>query len=227
MVVDWTGDSPSCLACARLASRTRQEPALEVAEPLRAILDAVLRAPMSRKQHAAVRALLRCRTAELGGHLDTCAAYASLALRIARVAIATVPSVMDWRRRGGSGHACARAPRFPVAFILSAELRSLALRNRRLVFALLTVRGLRASALTGSGCRRANRECGLTMVRSPKQSVGGSDELQPVSADRREGVHINEQGAGAESRRAISLAPALCAASALRRDDSLTTRIRR
>jgi hypothetical protein len=61
-------------AHAHLAGRAREEPALEVAGLLRDHLDAVLRAPMSREQHAAVRALLRCRTAQLGGHLDTCTA---------------------------------------------------------------------------------------------------------------------------------------------------------
>ena len=50
-------------AHAPLAGRAREEPALEIAGLLRQHLDAVLRAPMSSEQHAAIRALVRCRTA--------------------------------------------------------------------------------------------------------------------------------------------------------------------
>jgi hypothetical protein len=60
--------APACLAGGARARR-----ALEVADLLRDHLDAVLRESLGSERHAAVRALLRCCTAQLGGHLDTCA----------------------------------------------------------------------------------------------------------------------------------------------------------
>jgi predicted RNA-binding Zn-ribbon protein involved in translation (DUF1610 family) len=127
-------------AHAHPAGRAREGPALEVAELLREHLDAVLRAPLSSEQHAAVRALLRCRTAQLGGHLDTC-----VACGFAR------PSYNSCRDRHCpkcQGLAQARWVRarmqrvlgthhFHAVFTLPAELRSLALRNRSVVFELL------------------------------------------------------------------------------------------
>src|SRR5450432_1217940 len=127
-------------AHAHLAGRAREEPALEVAGLLRDHLEAVLRAPMSREQHAAVRALLRCRTAQLGGHLDTCAAcgFARPSYNSCRdrhcpkcQGLAQARWVRARMRR------VLRTHHFHVVFTLPAELRSLALRNRRLVFELL------------------------------------------------------------------------------------------
>ncbi len=127
--------APACLA-----GGARDKPALEVAELLRDHLDAVLREPLSSAQRAAVRALLRCRTAQLGGHLDACAACGF-----------SRPSYNSCRDRHCpkcQGLAQARWVRarmqrvlrthhFHVVFTLPAELRSLALRNRSLVFELL------------------------------------------------------------------------------------------
>lgn len=126
---------PACVAVG-----ARDGPALEVADLIRDHLGAVLREPLSSEQHAAVRALLRCRTAQLGGHLDTC-----VACGFAR------PSYNSCRDRHCpkcQGLAQARWVRarmqrvlrthhFHVVFTLPAELRSLALRNRSLVFELL------------------------------------------------------------------------------------------
>jgi len=127
-------------AHAHLAGRAREGPALEIAGLLRDHLDAVLRAPMSREQHAAIRALLRCRTAQLGGHLDTCAACG--------FARPSYNSCRDRHCPKCQGLAQARWVRarmlrvlrthhFHVVFTLPAELRSLALRNRSVVFELL------------------------------------------------------------------------------------------
>lgn len=122
------------------AGGARDKPALEVAELLRDHLDAVLREPLSSEQHAAVRALLRCRTAQLGGHLDTCAACG--------FARPSYNSCRDRHCPKCQGLAQARWVRarmqrvlrthhFHVVFTLPAELRSLALRNRSFVFELL------------------------------------------------------------------------------------------
>ncbi len=122
------------------AGGARDKPALEVAELLRDHLDAVLREPLNSEQHAAVRALLRCRTAQLGGHLDACAACG--------FARPSYNSCRDRHCPKCQGLAQARWVRarmqrvlrthhFHVVFTLPAELRSLALRNRSVVFELL------------------------------------------------------------------------------------------
>jgi hypothetical protein len=56
------------------AGRARAAPAPELGDIARQHLGALLREPLGDHERAVVRALVRCRTAELGGHLDVCAA---------------------------------------------------------------------------------------------------------------------------------------------------------
>lgn len=122
------------------AGRARDGPAVEVADLLREHLHALMREPLSSEQHAAVRALLRCRTAQLGGHLDACAACG--------LSRPSYNSCRDRHCPKCQGLAQARWVRarmrrvlrthhFHVVFTLPAELRSLAIRNRRVVFELI------------------------------------------------------------------------------------------
>jgi len=122
------------------AGRARDGPAVEVADLLREHLHALTREPLSSEQHAAVRALLRCRTAQLGGHLDACAACG--------LSRPSYNSCRDRHCPKCQGLAQARWVRarmrrvlrthhFHVVFTLPAELRSLAIRNRRVVFELI------------------------------------------------------------------------------------------
>lgn len=110
---------------------------MEVADLLREHLRALMREPLSNEQHAAIRALLRCRTAQLGGHLDACAACG--------LSRPSYNSCRDRHCPKCQGLAQARWVRarmrrvlgthhFHVVFTLPAELRSLAVRNRRVVF---------------------------------------------------------------------------------------------
>ena len=122
------------------AGRARDGPSVEVAELLREHLDALTHEPLSSEQRKAVHALVRCRTAQLGGHLDVCAACGH-----------ERPSYNSCRDRHCpkcQGLAQARWVRarmqrvlrthhFHVVFTLPAELRSIAARNRRLVFELV------------------------------------------------------------------------------------------
>lgn len=122
------------------AGRARDGSAVEVADLLREHLHALMREPLSNEQHAAVRALLRCRTAQLGGHLDACAACG--------LSRPSYNSCRDRHCPKCQGLAQARWVRarmrrvlrthhFHVVFTLPAELRSLAIRNKRVVFELI------------------------------------------------------------------------------------------
>jgi hypothetical protein len=127
--------TPACLA-----GRARDGPAVEVADLLREHLDGLTREPLSHEQRKAVRALVRCRTAQLGGHMDACAACGH--------ARPSYNSCRDRHCPKCQGLAQARWVRarmqrvlpthhFHVVFTLPAELRSLAARNRALVFELI------------------------------------------------------------------------------------------
>jgi hypothetical protein len=121
-------------------------PRLEVADILRAELgDDAERPGLGAEQSAAVRDILRCRTARLGGHLEICShcgferpAYNSCRNRHCPKcqALASARWVETRMRRVLPTH------HFHVVFTLPAELHSLARRNRALVFELL----LRAAA---------------------------------------------------------------------------------
>jgi hypothetical protein len=122
------------------AGRARAGPAPELADIARQHLAALLREPLSDAERAVVRALVHCRTAQLGGHLDRCTAcgherpsYNSCrdrhcpkcqGLQQARWVRARMQRVLPTHH-------------FHVVFTLPAELRSLALRNRWVVFELI------------------------------------------------------------------------------------------
>ena len=122
------------------AGRARDGPSVEVADLLREHLDALMRDPLASEQRKAVRALVRCRTAQLGGHMDVCAACGHERPSYNSCRDRHCPKCQGlaqarWvrarmRRVLGTHH-------FHVVFTLPAELRSLAARNRRLVFELI------------------------------------------------------------------------------------------
>ncbi len=133
------------MPCTRTAP---ERPRLEIADILRAELgDDAERQRLGAEQSAAVRDILRCRTARLGGHLEICShcGFERPAENSCRnrhcpkcQALASARWVETRMRRVLPTH------HFHVVFTLPAELHSLARRNRALVFELL----LRAAAET-------------------------------------------------------------------------------
>lgn len=121
---------------------------LEVADILRRHLEAYQQSyVLGADQKAVVRALVRCRTAALGGHLEACAAcgferpaYNSCRNRHCPKcqAIAQARWVEARMRRVLPTHY------FHVVFTLPAELRSVARRNRGVIFDLLLRSGAEA-----------------------------------------------------------------------------------
>ena len=121
--------------------RATDRPALEVADIVRLHGEAFARAhALSPDQHAVLRAIVRCRTAALGGHLDVCDAcgferpsYNSCRNRHCPKCQAL--SQARWIERRMERVLPTHA--FHVVFTLPSELRGLVMKNRELLFALL------------------------------------------------------------------------------------------
>ncbi len=154
-------------ACAPTDARAAR-PALELADIVRLHGEALRRArPLGAEQHATLRAIERCRTAVLGGHLDVCPKCGH-----------EEPSYNSCRDRhcpkcqalAQARWVAARAGRllptayFHVVFTLPAELRVVAKLNRRRLFELL----LRTASATllelGLDERRLDALLGVTSV---------------------------------------------------------------
>jgi hypothetical protein len=129
---------PHARSCRGVASA---RPRLEVADIVRAHLDAYRdRYALSTDQEAVVRAMLVCRTAALGGHLDVCTrcgdqrpAYNSCRNRHCPKCQALAQARWVNRRL----ERILPTHHFHVVFTLPAELHSIARMNRALVFDLL------------------------------------------------------------------------------------------
>lgn len=118
-------------------------PELEVADIFRAAGDAVwrdLEPHLSPDQRKAVRAILACRTAALGGHLDACDAcgqglvsYNSCRNRhCPKCQAAARERWLEARRKD-----LLPVPYFHVVFTLPEQIARIALRNKRVLYALL------------------------------------------------------------------------------------------
>src|SRR2546422_5057616 len=143
-------------------------PALDIADIFRTHGEAYRqRHALSRDQRATMRAIVTCRTAARGGHLDVCdrcgyrrPAYNSCrnrhcpkceALREARWIEARLARLLP-------------SPYFHVVFTLPAELRPLVLRNRRRLFALLFRAASRTLLTLGLDPHRLGARLGVTAV---------------------------------------------------------------
>jgi predicted RNA-binding Zn-ribbon protein involved in translation (DUF1610 family) len=153
-------------ACAPLRAPARS--ALELADIVREHGAAYRqRHVLLPEQHAVLSAVLRCRTAELGGHLDVCTACGYSA-----------PSYNSCRNRHcPKCQALAQAKwiegrmarvlpihYFHVVFTLPAELRHLAAHNRRRVFDLLFAAASATLLELGRDPKRLGAQLGVTMV---------------------------------------------------------------
>lgn len=149
--------------------RAQPRPRLEVADIVRAHGEAFARShALTPEQHAVLRDIARCRTAELGGHIDVCTAcghvegqsYNSCRNR-------HCPKCQSLEQFHWVSERMKRmlpTAAFHVVFTLPRELRRLALANRQLVFDTL----FRCAADTllefGHDPERLGADLGITMV---------------------------------------------------------------
>jgi hypothetical protein len=157
---------PRCRRGPAPASRPR--PRLEVADIFRAHGAAYRRGhALARHERATRRAIETCRTPERGGHLDVCDAcgYARPAYNSCRNR--HCPKCEALREARWIAARIARllpSPYFHVVFTRPAELRPLALRNRRRLFALLFRAASRTLLTLGRDPRRRGARLGVTAV---------------------------------------------------------------
>lgn len=157
------------LACSPTGGRAPSRPSLEVADIVRAHGEAFRHAHvLTPGQEAVLRDIARCRTAELGGHLDVCTACSHV----------EGPSYNSCRNRHCPK--CQSLPQlrwvegriermlpthaFHVVFTLPRQLRGLALANRELVFNLLFACAAQALLETGRDPRWLQADLGVTSV---------------------------------------------------------------
>jgi Putative transposase/Transposase zinc-binding domain len=151
-----------------LGVRANDRPALEVADIVRAHGDAFVRAHvLLPEQHAVLRAIARCRTAALGGHLEVCdscsysrPAYNSCRNRHCPKCQALTQARWIERRmeRVLPTHA------FHVVFTLPSELRGLVLGNREKLFNMLLASAAESLLELGRDPKWLGAELGVTSV---------------------------------------------------------------
>jgi predicted RNA-binding Zn-ribbon protein involved in translation (DUF1610 family) len=153
-------------ACA--PPRAPVRPALELADIVREHgAEYRRRHVLTPEQHAVLSAVLRCRTAALGGHVDVCleCGYSAPSYNSCRnrhcpkcQAVAQAKWIEGRLARVLPVHY------FHVVFTLPAELRRLAAENRRQVFKLLFAAASATLLELGQDPKRLGAELGVTMV---------------------------------------------------------------
>jgi hypothetical protein len=148
--------------------RAGDKPALEVADIVRLHGEDFVRAhALSPDQHAVLRAIARCRTAALGGHVDVCdaCAFAAIAYNSCRnrhcpkcQALSQARWIARRMERVLPTHA------FHVVFTLPSELHGLVMRNREELFDLLFASAAEALLELGRDPRWLGAELGITSV---------------------------------------------------------------
>ncbi len=148
--------------------RAKDRPALEVADIVRLYGEAFVRAhAVSPDQHAVLRAVARCRTAALGGHVDVCGAcgYGAIAYNSCRnrhcpkcQALSQARWINRRMERVLPTHA------FHVVFTIPSELHGLALVNREAIFDILFAAAAESLLELGRDRRWLGAELGITSV---------------------------------------------------------------
>jgi hypothetical protein len=125
-------------ACAPSAPRPAPRPAVELADIVRLHAEALRqRRALTPEQHATLRAIERCRTAALGGHLDVCTRCGHERPSYNSCRNRHCPKCQALAQARWVEERSARllpVPYFHVVFTLPAELRVVAKLNRRVVF---------------------------------------------------------------------------------------------
>jgi hypothetical protein len=151
-----------------VGERAHDKPSLEVADIVRLHGEDFVRAhALSPDQHAVLRAIARCRTAALGGHVDVCDAcgLATVAYNSCRnrhcpkcQALSQARWIESRMARVLPTHA------FHVVFTLPSELQGLVMANREELFALLFASAADALLELGHDPRWLGGELAITTV---------------------------------------------------------------
>ncbi len=140
----------------------------EIADIFRAHGEAYRRSHVLDYQQARVmRDIMRCRTAELGGHLDVCAACGDRQPSYNSCRNRHCPKCQGLRQLlwlEGRKARILPTHYFHVVFTLPSELRAVALRNRALVFGLLFAAASKTLLAFGSDPKRLGAQLGITAV---------------------------------------------------------------
>lgn len=143
-------------------------PALEVADIVRAHGQSFASAhALTPEQHEVLRDIARCRTAELGGHVDVCEAcgYSKNSYNSCRNRhCPKCQSLAQARWLDGQMEHVLPVHYFHVVFTLPAELRDLAMYNREAVFHLLLTCSAEALLELGRDPKRLGAHLGITSV---------------------------------------------------------------
>lgn len=155
--------------CPAASAGTDARPRLEVADIVRAHGDAFVRDHrLTPQQHAVLRDLRRCRTAELGGHKDTCAACGHIeGLSYNSCRNRHCPKCQSLPQARWVEQRVARmlpSHAFHVVFTLPRQLRRLALVNPTLVFDSLFACAAASLLELARDPRRLSAELGITSV---------------------------------------------------------------
>jgi hypothetical protein len=148
--------------------RAKDRPALEVADIVRAHGEAFVRTHvLLPEQHAVLRAIARCRTAELGGHADVCEACGHVEVAYNSCRDRHCPKCQSlaqarWIERRMQRVLPTQA--FHVVFTLPSELHGVALQNRETIFNLLFASAAEALLELGRDPKWLGAELGITSV---------------------------------------------------------------
>jgi hypothetical protein len=147
---------------------TSSPPRLEVADILRAHGDAYrARRPVSPEQATVVRRLSACRTAALGGHVDTCDACGTVQISYNSCRDRHCPKCQTTRQVEWVESRLKRllpTPYFHVVFTLPEQLQPLGLKNRRVVYDLLFRAASQTLLELAVDPRRLGAQIGFTAV---------------------------------------------------------------
>jgi hypothetical protein len=153
-------------ACA--PARAPARPALELADIVREHGAAFRRRHvLTPEQHAVLSAVARCRTAELGGHVDVCLACGHSVQSYNSCRNRHCPKCQALAQAKWVEGRMARVlpiHYFHVVFTLPAELRPLVAYNRRKVFDLLFAAASTTLLELGADPKRLGAQLGITMV---------------------------------------------------------------
>jgi hypothetical protein len=149
-------------------SRTPPRRALELADVVRVHGEALRRSRvLSSEQHAALRAIERCRTAVLGGHLDVCTACGHDRPSYNSCRNRHCPKCQSLAQARWTDKRLERllpVRYFHVVFTLPSELRAVAARHREAVFDLLFAAASQTLLALSHDPKRLGAQLGATMV---------------------------------------------------------------
>ena len=144
------------------------QPGLEVADILRAHGDDYRAGhPVSPEQAAVLRRLTACRTAALGGHVDSCDACGTVRVSYNSCRDRHCPKCQTRRQVTWVESRLARllpVPYFHVVFTLPEQLQPLGLKNRRVLYSLLFRAASETLMELAADPRRLGAQLGVTAV---------------------------------------------------------------